>query len=199
MPWNVWHTVNFMLFIIWGFLEVLCGIWCRAMWPCRTDGIFSCRLCVAMLAHRLCHLISWDVSGCLENPFPSITQPCAVGTGHTYFGREIASGRRVSSRGSAARVCRWFSSLPPRTHPQQLLPFPWAERGEEMLLSGAPVLLESLFFLTSQTPFLSNLENFAVCTRELELRLSSNGDIAGGSSEALKFKLCFVPCEASKR
>lgn len=53
MPWNVWHTVNFMLLIIWGFLEVLCGIWCRAMWPCRTDGIFSCHLCAAMLAHRL--------------------------------------------------------------------------------------------------------------------------------------------------
>lgn len=57
--------------------------------------------CVQRCSLTGCHLISWDVSGCLENPFPSITQPCAVGTGPTYFGREIASGLQAALHGSA--------------------------------------------------------------------------------------------------
>lgn len=88
--------------------------------PCRKDGIFSCHFIAVMVAHRLCHLIGVY----LENSFPFIIQPCAVGTGCAYFGREIASGRKVSRRGSAERICRWFNSLPVRTGVQQLFAFP---------------------------------------------------------------------------
>lgn len=35
-PWNVWRTVSFMLLIVWGFLEVWCGIRCGAAWLSRT-------------------------------------------------------------------------------------------------------------------------------------------------------------------
>lgn len=142
MPWNVWHTVNFMLLIIWGFLEVflrdLVQRCVAQQMPRRRDGIFSCHFFVVMVAHRLCRLTGWDVSICLENPFPFIISPCAVGTGCAYFGREIASGRRVSRRGRAERIRRWFNSPPVRTGAQQLFAFPMkrALRGDPPLCSA---------------------------------------------------------------
>lgn len=127
-----------MLLIIGGFLEVSWGIWCRAVWLSSSCAGEEASSPATSLLWWPCHPPSQDVSTSLENSFPLVIYPCAVGRGCASFGTGSAEGTELQTPTGGLTQSLWELEL-------QGSAFPRSRAGDPPLLSP-----QALGFLTSR-------------------------------------------------